>query len=64
MARMSFWRTTTYSTSSNVTFVPAYWLVITFVAHLHSHHNVLLSTFPPGPTEMTSATEGFSWRCQ
>ena len=48
------------STSSRVTLVPAYWLVMTLSPGFTVMTTSLPSTLPPGPTEMTSATEGFS----
>ena len=49
-----------YSTSSRVTLVPEYLSVITLSPGFTAMVTVLPSTVPPGPTAITSATEGFS----
>ena len=49
-----------YSTSSRVIFVPAYLSVMTLSPGFTVMDTGLPSTMPPGPTAMTSATEGFS----
>ena len=57
---MSLCLTMIYSTSSSVTLVPAYLSVMTLSPAFTDMTTVFPSTVPPGPTEMTSATEGFS----
>ena len=49
-----------YSTSSRVILVPAYLSVMTLSPGFTVMVTGLPSTMPPGPTAMTSATEGFS----